>query len=391
MSNQITAAGIEIETYAEIVSNIVNGTADTPGMIQIYGSDINVASNSPDGQMINIYALSKTDMLNLCVAIYDSMDPDQAVGVALDRIAQIAGLYRKAGVYTEVDVNVVVSTGLNLNGLDTSTPYTIQDSNGNQFNLITSASLTSGTNSLAFRAASIGFIQVLANSLTTPVTIVAGVTSVNNPSTPYQVGSNQETDANFRLRRQASTAFPSQGPLNALYAGLNSLSGVAQAVVYENTTNAVDSDGIPAHGIWVVTDGGTAEQIGETIYAYRNLGVPMKGSETYVVTQVDGSTITMSYDTVVDQDLWLQATLVSISGASIDTDAIKEGLVANYLFGINEPADISTLTQQIRAINPDVVCSGLGVSDDDITYVDLLSPTTKQNKFVLDTARITLS
>lgn len=391
MPNQITAAGIEIETYAQIVSNIVNGTSSTPGLIQIYGSDINVASNSPDGQMVNIYALSKQDMLNLCVSIYDSMDPDQAVGTALDRIAQIAGIARKPGTYTEVVVNVIVSTNLNLNGLDTSTPYTIQDANGNLFNLIVSASLTTGTNSLNFRSSAIGFIQVLANTLTTPVTIVGGVSSVNNPSTPYQVGANQETDANFRLRRQASTAFPAQGPLKALYAGLNSLTGVAQAVVYENTTNAVDADGIPAHGIWVVTDGGTAAQIGNTIYVYRNLGVPMKGSQTYVVTQIDGPTITMKYDNVVDENLYLEATLVSLTGSAIDRTAIKAALVANYLFGINQPADVSTLNQQIRAINPDVVCSGLGVSNDGASWVNLLSPISKQNKFVLAVGRITLS
>ncbi len=83
--------------------------------------------------------------------------------------------------------------------------------------------------------------------------------------------------------------------------------------------------------------------------------------------------------------------LMNLRGAAVDRTAIKNGLVANYLFGINQPADVSTLNQQIRAINPDVVCSGLGVSDDGITWVNLLSPSSKQNKFVLAFARITLS
>jgi len=391
MSNQITAAGIQIETFEQIVSNIINGTSDTPGLIQIYGADINVASNSPDGQAVNIYALSKMDILNLCVAIYNSMDPDQAVGVSLDRIAQISGLTRKPGTYTQVDIDVVTNQSVNLNGLDTSTPFTIQDSNGNLFYLITSASLSSGTTSLSFQSAAIGFIQVLANTLTTAVTIVAGVVSVNNPAVPTQVGTNQETDANFRLRRQASTAFPAQSSLKALFSGLNSLVGVTEAVVYENTTNAVDADGIPAHGIWVVMDGGTNAEIGETIYTYRNLGIPMKGAETYVVTQIDSSTITMQYDNVVNEDLYLEATLVSLTGSAIDRTAIKAALVTNYVLGIYDTADVSTLNQQIRAINPDVVCSGLGVSDDGIAWVNLLSPSSKQNKFVLSTARITLS
>ncbi len=390
MPNTITAAGIQIETYAEIVSSIINGTASAPGLIQIYGSDINVASNSPDGQMVNIYALSKQDILNLCVSIYDSFDPDQAVGVALDSLAQIAGLSRKPGVYTEVDVDVIVTTNLNLNGQDTSTPYTIQDGTGNQFQLITSASLTVGTNSLSFRAVNIGFIQVLANTLTVPVTIIAGITSVNNPSTPFQIGANQETDANFRLRRQASTAFPAEGALQALYGGLASIPGIGDVAVYENITNVADGDGIPAHGIWVVVEGGTPEEIGEAIYTYRNLGCPMKGAETVTITQVTGPTIDMQYDIAVDQDLYVRFHLASIDGSAIDEDAIKAGLVANYLFGIYDPADISTLDAQITAIDPNVVVSQLGVSTLAGYYATIVYPTLKKNKFVLTTAHISI-
>ncbi len=390
MPNSIDANGINIETYAEIVDNIVNGTASAPGLSQIYGTDINVASNSPDGQMVNIYALSKQDVLDLCVSIYNSFDPDQAVGVALDSLAQIAGLSRKPGVYTEVVVAVVVSTNLNLNGLDTSTPYTIQDATGNQFQLITSASLTTGSNSLNFRAVSIGFLQVLANTLTIPVTIVANVTSVNNPTTPYQDGENQETDSNFRLRRQASTAFPAEGALQGLYGGLSSISGIGNVAIYENTTNITDSDGIPAHGIWVVCESGLAADIGEAIYRYRNLGCPMAGAQTVAITQVDGSTINMYYDIAVDQNLYMQFHLASIDGSAIDNAAIKAGLVANYLLGIYEPADISTLDAQIRAIDPNVVVSSLGVSNVAAYYTTIKYPSSKKNKWVLDTSRISI-
>lgn len=389
MPNQITANGIQIETFDQIVSDILNGTPSAPGFYQIYGPNINVASNSPDGQMINIFALAKQDMLNLCVSIYNSFDPDQAVGIALDNISQICGITRKGGIYTQVAITVTVSQNLNLSGLDTSTPYTVQDGNGNQFQLITSASLTTGANILNFQAQNIGFIQVLPNTITTPVTIIGGVLSVNNAGAPYQVGSNQETDSNFRLRRQASTSFPALGALNGMYAGLNNLSGVAGAEVYENMTNAT-VNGIPAHGIWVVINGGTAAQIADVIYNRRTLGCPMKGSQSYVITQADGSTVTMYWDNVVFQNLYVTAFLQSISGSSINLTAIKNALAVNWLFSINEPADISSLNLQIRAINPDVVCSGLGVSTDGINYYNIVNPTSQQNQFVLTTAHINL-
>ena len=391
MPNQVDISGIQIETYAQIVSDIINGNSNAPGLAQIYGSDINVASNSPDGQMVNIYALSKLDILNLCVAIYNSFDPDQAIGLSLDQIAQIAGLARKGGTYTKVSVTVTTSTTLNLNGIDTSTPYTISDVNGNQFYLIASASLSSGANNLNFQAVNIGYLNILANTLTQQITVIPGVISVNNPAVPYQVGVDQETDSNFRLRRQASTAFPAQGPLQALFAGLNSISNITQAVVYENNTGSTNTDGVLAHNIWVITDGGADADIANAIYKYRSLGIGMKGSVTHNITQIDSSTFTVQWDYAVAQNLYLKASLVAINGGSIDLAAIKTALVNTWLFKINEEADITSLDARIKAINPNVVCSSLGVSADGTTWVNLLSPTVKKNKFVLDVSRITLT
>ena len=386
----ITASGPQIDTYNQVVSDLLNGTSVAPGFYSIYGSSINVASNSPDGQMINIFATSKIDMENFGVQIYDSLDPDEAIGIALDNSGAYSGTPRKGGVYTQVAIQVIVSMGLNLSGQDTSNPYTIQDGIGNQFQLVTSASLTTGSNTLTFQAVNIGFIQVLPNTLTTPVTIIAGVTSVNNSAAPSQVGANQETDANYRLRLQFSRSFPSQGALDGLYAGLNQLTGVDNANVYENDTSS-PVNGIPANGIWVVTNGGTAQQIAQVIYNRRNLGVPMKGSQTYDITQANGTTATMKWDNVVLQALYVTAFLQSISGASINIPAIKAYLVANWKFKINQPADISMLNYLIGLAQPGVVSSGLGVSPDGSTFYNVLAPSSQQNQFYLITANINLN
>ncbi len=250
--------------------------------------------------------------------------------------------------------------------------------------------MTIGLNSLDFQSVALGFIQVLPNTIITAVTIIAGVTSVNNPEGAYQVGSNQETDANFRLRRQASTATPAQGEVDGLYGGLNNLSSVNNANVYENDTNGV-VNGIPAHGIWVVTNGGGDQEIADLIYKYRAMGVPMKGSQSYVITQANGTMVTMYWDEVVFQDLHVVAYLQSLNGTGINLDAIKNGLVANWQFKINESATIAQLNDQIRRIDPNVICSGLGVSSDGITYVNVLAPSSQQNQFVLEFANIILN
>lgn len=391
MPNIIDASGIQIQTLAEIISDIINGTATVPGLVQIYGSDINTDSNTPDGQLVNIFALSKLDILNFLVEDYNSKDPDQAVGVALDGIAQLCGLARKGGTYTTTPVTVSVSTNLTLDGLDTSTPFTVADANGNQFNLITTTALTTGDNILEFQAANIGAVQVLQNTLTIPVTIIGGVTAVNNPSLPTTVGVNQETDSQFRIRRQKSVSAPAQGYLASLYGGLNNLTGVNNAAVYENITNVTDGDGIPAHGIWVVMNGGSDSDIANAIYNYRNAGVPMKGGTSVTITQVDGSPFVVQFDRSSEQNLYLQFHLDTINGGSFSADAVKAYLAANWVFGIYQEADITTMAELIRQSNPDVVVSSAGCSNDNITFDNIVTPTTKDKQFVLTVNHITIS
>lgn len=390
MAPSITASGPQIDTYAQVVSDLLNGTVTAPGFYSIYGPSINVASNSPDGQMINIFATSKIDMENFGVQIYDNFDPDEAIGISLDNSGSYSGTPRKSGIYTQVAIQVVVSTGINLSGLDTANPYTIQDGNGNQYQLLTSASLTTGSNTLIFQAANIGFIQVVPNTITTPVTIVAGVTTVNNSTGASQIGANQETDANYRLRLQASRSFPAQGALNGLYAGLNQLANVSNANVYENNTGST-VNGIPANGIWVVVNGGTPQQIANVIYNRRNFGVPMKGSQSYVITQDNGSNVTMYWDNVILEQLHVTAFLQSITGQSINVPAIQAYLVANWNFIINQPADIATLSALISAAQPGVVSSGLGVSPDGVTFYNVLAPTNGQYQFILQSSNVVLN
>ena len=391
MPNQIDAAGIQIQTYAEIVTQIVNGDSVTPGLIQIYGSDINVDSNSPDGQLVNNWALSKLDNLNLIVQDYNSKDPDLAVGVALDGLSQLCGLTRQGGSYTRTEIVVTTDRNLNLNGQDTSSPFTVSDANGNLFYLIASASLTTGANTLNFQAAQIGFVQVVPNTLTIPVTVVLGVLSVNNPSDPYEIGQDQETDAQFRVRRQQSTALPAQGVLQALFAGLNTITGLAQAVIYENYTNSTDVNGVSAHSIWVIVDGGSDDDVAGMIYRYRSFGCGMKGTEVVAVDQVDGTTFDIQFDRAVSQDLYIQFDLHSISGGAIDTDAVKAYLAANYLLTIYQAADITAIAALIHQYDPDLVVSSAGVSYTNAYYANQILPTNLYNKWVVTTANIDIT
>ena len=396
--NFIDANGITIESLADIVYGIINGTivqgVSVLGMKQIYGNDATFEPNSPDGNLVNIPALAKQDILQLCVGIYDSFDPDQAIGVSLDAIAALCGVARNAGTYTQVNVLVTVTQALTLNGLSDNTkqPYTVSDDNGNKFYLVTSHTFSgSGSASLLFQAAEIGAVQTSANSITTPVTVIAGVSSINNPAGASQQGVDEETDAQFRIRRQKSTALPGQGWLPSLLAQLLQIDGIVSAVVFENYTNAEDGDGIPAHYIWVVVDGGADADVADVIYAGRNAGAGMKGSEEVDVTQADGSSFTVKFDRVQDEDLYVRFYVYVLGPGSYDEDALKTDLANLYKLGINEAADVSSIISLIKTINPTLVIAGCEVSDNGTNWVDSdILPEFKNYRFVLTAARVTI-
>lgn len=150
-------------------------------------------------------------------------------------------------------------------------------------------------------------------------------------------------------------------------------------------------DSIPANSIWVICDGGTAADIAEKIYRYRSLGCGMKGSEEVFIEQPDGTLFSVLFDYVVQQDLYVRFHVDVIGGGSYDEDYLKTQLALLYQFGIYQESDITTVQSLIKQINPQLAASAVEVSNDGISWVaTYLYPDDFQNKFVLDTANITI-
>lgn len=179
MASTIDSTGLNIETFPEIVADLVASFEN------IYGPDINVDSNSPDGQLINIVAQGDSDLLQLLQLVYNAMAVPTSFGVRLDQLVVLNGLARKQGTFTIDQVAVTFNTAITLPGLDqTDVPaFTVADNAGNQYQLIASyAAGAPGTFVLAFQAVDIGQVETIPNTITNIITSTLGVTSVNNPS-----------------------------------------------------------------------------------------------------------------------------------------------------------------------------------------------------------------
>ena len=311
MQNQKPAAVLQPATFDEL-----NATMDA-ALMAAYGDDINLDQSTPDGQLEGDVIQIALDNEDLLTQIYNGFDPDNAVGVTLDMRVAINGIQRQAGTRTITNIDITVTESLNLYGADQSSfPFfTVADNAGNQWILINTQSPPApGTYTYAFEAAKTGAVLTTPNTITVPVSVVLGVTQINNPTTYTSLGINQESDAALRLRRQKSVSLASQGYLSALLAALENINGLTSAFVYENDTASTDGDGVPSHTIWVIVSGGDDPSIANAIYTKRNAGCGMFGSVSYLVTQKDGTLFQVKWDVVTAEPLFIKFTASSLDG-----------------------------------------------------------------------------
>ena len=391
MPDNLDQNGLQIKSLSELVTELTNS------LKSIYGNDINVDSNSPDGQQINIYCQASVDLREVLQKIYNSFDPDLAEGRVLDQRVAINNIKRKEGSFTFQPIEIVTDRALNLVGLDGDANelepeienlYTVKDDEGNEFYLLSSQTIAStGTYSFSFRAKELGKVEVIPNTITTPVTVIAGVTSVNNPAGASSIGIDEETDVELRIRRRSSTTLVAVGPVDSLLAALNNLDLVTVAIIYENDSDTTDVNGVPPHSIWCIIEGGDPDDIGEAIYSKRTMGVGMKGTETVNVLRPDGTNFVAKYDRPISQSLWIRFS-ISLPGGFIDEEGLKNLIVQNVTWEIGKDAKSSSITAYIQGLNADYVIENMQISDDDIVYSEVVSPSSVQHRFVNDVTRI---
>lgn len=388
-NNYIGNNGLVVQSLEEILADL------TEQFQSIYGYDINLEQNSPDGQWLNILAQEKKDILDLFTQYYNNLDVDRVVGIPQQILYKLNGLTIKAFTYSYVYVNVTTTAPVNLQGLDDNienadgTGYTVTDTNGNRWILAESQSLAAGTHLLNFRSAELGGVTALPNTITVMETIIAGVSGVNNPANNYITGNVGESDSEFRLRRNQSMSVPSQGFADSIQSQLLNLDNVTEAKVFQNRTSS-PVNGIPAHTVWVVVEGGNSQDIGQVIYANMPPGIPMKGNETVNITRPNGEIEVVQYDLPTASDLYISATIKLLGGA-IDEDYLKEQL-AQLTFEIGESVESANITTEIKdIIGGNGTPYDVELSTDGITYSEVVTPANLDEYFTINTANITIT
>lgn len=238
---------------------------------RIYGEDTYLEADSQDGQWTAVIAQAVYDCLALGAATYNSFSPSTGQSDALSRNVRLNGIRRNDPSYSNVDLVIIGQAGT------TIAAGQAQAQDGSKWNLPAVVTIPPGGSITVNAVAAVkGSVQAAANSINKIGTPTRGWQSVNNPLAAV-AGQPVEQDGQLRLRQKTSTSLPSRTVLAGIVGAVANLSGVTRYRGYENDTGAVDVDGILAHAMAIVVEGGDVQEIANTIAIKKTPGSPTFG------------------------------------------------------------------------------------------------------------------
>jgi len=343
LAGYIDATGIHVPTYPEILDEL---QADYRS---IFGQDVYLDPDSQEGQMLAMFALAIYDANQLAVSVYNAFSPQTAQGAGLSRMVKLNGLARQTASNSTVDVTLSGTAGTIITG------GVVQDVAGQKWDLPASVTIPfSGEITVTATAETIGNIQAAAGDVSQIATPTRGWQTVGNAAAATP-GAPVESDATLRQRQAVSTALPSQTVLEGIVGSLANLAGVTRYKGYENDTDATDANGLPAHAISLVVEGGDDADIAQAIAVKKTPGVPTYGATSVVVTDTYGMPNTMHFFRPGLVAPLVAVTIIALPGYVSTTGVSLQENLAAYLNGqdIGEDVLLSRLYTPINAAEPD--------------------------------------
>ncbi len=335
----LTETGIQIERLNDIVKRFEDGFK------QIYGQNIDLSPNTPDGQMVGILAQVKMDIEELAENVYRQLDPDVATGAWLEQRVAYAGLMRRGASYSYL--RSVILTGEPNTQLYAG--IVVSDQNKVRWVLTSDIQLDSnGSGRADFRSEQLGSFNLAKNTTLTIETVTLGLTNAVTFENA-EVGVEEETDTQLRERFLFSRTKNAQNSAEAITAKIAALPDVKQVRVLENNTAQRDAFGVEPHSIDVIVYGGNDEEIANVIYQNKGAGVGLQGN-TLTSLKKDGETRPIRFDKASLVDIKVSMRCVRYEDfTEIDKDQIKK-LLANQVFKIGQTVSLSRLYSPINQV-----------------------------------------
>jgi len=384
----INENGFQADSFTEILESL------SDQLKAIYGQDIDLSQDAPDGQYVAIDAKVISDLQDLALYIYNSFDPDFSQGVQLDRLLKLLARTRIPAKKSSLDVNITVSETVTLD-ID----YTITDDLGQNWIIQNSQEVTTGTTLVTFLSENYGTITLDSNATFEQETIVTQVTALDNPSSAV-VGRDEETDQQLKTRRNNILEVNAYSTIGGIVGKILTLDGVDDCIAYENKTDVYDATlDLNAHTYWLIVKGGAVDGIIETISKYKTGGADTKGdvTDTWIetFTRSNGTTREyiheMNFDRPTETEIYINVDVTKRNATDvIDTQAIKNVLTA-LDFNIAQNLTVTEMYSYIYQAGTNFIANNLELSKDNITFTSSLLEADYDEEFIISADNITIT
>jgi len=331
----------------------------------VFGASISLIAQSVFGLLIGIMSEKLAELWQLGLATYTASTREGASGIQLDNIGALSGSIRLSATFTKVDI---LLTGTPATVIPTGRILSIPSTGAQFTNDVGGVIGGGGTVTLEFRATVTGPVTAYANTVTNIVTPVVGLTSVNNPLDHKLIGTNTETDAAFRIRQLDEIKALGLGTVAGIRSQILKVSGVTQAVLFENTTDMTDANGLPPHSFESVVVGGLDADIAKAIADSKPAGIATHGLVTQATTDANGHAVSIKFsratiiDVYVKIFLTVDESLFPTNGEDLLRAAIADFGDLNY-----------KLSSEVRAaaLIPPMFSAGVGVLECQLPLIGL--------------------
>lgn len=224
---QFTAQGIDAPTREAVTNGL------WALMRQAFGPNITQDARTPQGQLVTSLTAVITDRDSQFIELANNFDPRYSFGKFQEALGAIYFLSR-----SEATRSVVTLEFTGLAGSAVPSGTQVQDDNGNIWETTETGavSVATGTVTLLARAQVPGPIQAATGTINNLLDTLPGIDRVENlvPAVP---GSNEESRADFELRRADSVAANSRLTNSAVFGAVFDLPDVIDVRVIDNPTD----------------------------------------------------------------------------------------------------------------------------------------------------------
>lgn len=299
---------------------------------------LNTTASSVLGQIIGILSSKISELWEVSQGVYNGFDPDAAEGENLDEVASITGTIRNPATKSTVTATININNGV------TVPAGSIASVDGNpsaRFVTLTDVENISGIPAdfdVDMESEETGPIVANAATLTVIETPVSGWNTITN-DLDAELGSDIESDADLRLRRDEELRAQGRATFEALRSALLALDGVEEILLFENDTLTTDVNGVPGKAFEAVVLGGATQDIVDKIFEYKPIGIESFGDVSGTATDSQGNTHDIDFsrpdevDIFIDVDVTIDPDLFPSTGEEDIATAVAELCDTNFSIG----------------------------------------------------------